>query len=66
MLDVARAMGADGYFQGEAPRPEGVDYVFYGPMEQAWFPSFWPRSVTTVYRDEYVVVCKIDRRPIVK
>lgn len=58
-----RAMGAVAYFQGEAPLPQGIDYVFYGPMEQAWFPSFSPRSATTVYRDEHVIIFKNDRRP---
>ena len=37
----------------------GVDYVFYGPMEQAWFLGFSPRRALTVYRDDYVVIFKI-------
>ncbi|MBI2180504.1 MAG: hypothetical protein HYU31_06760 [Deltaproteobacteria bacterium] len=56
-------MGVVAYFQGEAPLPQGIDYVFYGPMEQAWFPSFSPRSATTVYRDEHVIIFKNDQRP---
>lgn len=55
----SRAMEAVAYFYGHAPPPDGVDYVFYGPMEQAWFPGFSPRGATMVYRDEHVVIFKL-------
>lgn len=56
---VARAREAIAYFRGEAPSPTGVDYVFYGPMEQSWFPRFAPGSATVAYRDEHVEIFKI-------
>ena len=55
---IPRAMEAIAYFLGEAAVPRGVEYVFYGPMERAWFPRFSPPDATTVYRDEHVVIFK--------
>ncbi len=55
---VSRAMEAIAYFKGEAPLPAGVDYVFYGPMERAFFPRFSLRNATTVYHDENVMILK--------
>jgi hypothetical protein len=55
---VPRAMEAVAYFLGQAPPPREVDYVFYGPMERAFFPGFSPRNAMAVYRDENVTILK--------
>jgi hypothetical protein len=56
---VDRSIRAHRFFSNEAPPPEEVDYVFFGPMEQGMYPQFSPEGLAIVYRDEHVAVLKV-------
>ncbi len=60
---VDRARQVHQYLSNQGPLPDRVDYVFYGPMEQANYPIYAPRGVAEVYRDAHVVIFKHSNRP---
>jgi hypothetical protein len=53
---VERSLRVNEFLSNRAPLPDGVDYVFFGPMEQAMYPGFDPGALVAAYADDSVVI----------
>jgi hypothetical protein len=40
--------------------PEGIDYIFYGPVERKYYPGF-SVALEISYRDEQVIIYKVPK-----